>query len=417
MTPKPKTQWPEEAVEKLVSMLKDWGGGWDTDNATTAVEGFLDALTPYVPQHSGNDQQGKGAIPEYTIARCTVHRVELETRPHDFAICPECGDFPPSIEHVIVVARADLQATPQHSVGLSEEERGVLREIAAALASTHQPTAAAFLRDLAERGESTEKAGLAQALREFDAWLSFRGEFREVLLAFRKAFGTDTGDPCPNAPVCQNCISSHEDGVCLPHERAAAERGGERCCCGHTRKWHGHGGAGGCEASPTCGCKRFLAEGGLAVERLADEAVKFAHDKMHDPEGADPSAMNAATDCALTEPQCSGCGRFAVNCVCTNLAEHPASPNTGLEARISELEGKLEDQGQEAQRFERQWVEAEKKVVDRDLLIAGLEAGLEGIETFIESVRDWTGNHPDERDETLETVRALLSKYRAGGKQ
>ena len=29
-------------------------------------------------------------------------------------------------------------------------------------------------------------------LTEFDAWLSFRPEFAEVLTAFRKAFGTDT---------------------------------------------------------------------------------------------------------------------------------------------------------------------------------------------------------------------------------
>lgn len=29
-------------------------------------------------------------------------------------------------------------------------------------------------------------------LQEFDAWLSMRGEFREVLDAFRSAFGTDT---------------------------------------------------------------------------------------------------------------------------------------------------------------------------------------------------------------------------------
>jgi hypothetical protein len=29
-------------------------------------------------------------------------------------------------------------------------------------------------------------------LFEFDAWLSFRPEYREVLEAFREAFGTDT---------------------------------------------------------------------------------------------------------------------------------------------------------------------------------------------------------------------------------
>jgi hypothetical protein len=33
---------------------------------------------------------------------------------------------------------------------------------------------------------------LEDNLVEFDAWLSFRGEFGEVLVAFRKAFGTDT---------------------------------------------------------------------------------------------------------------------------------------------------------------------------------------------------------------------------------
>lgn len=31
-----------------------------------------------------------------------------------------------------------------------------------------------------------------RVLVEFDAWLSFRGEFSEVLTAFREAFGTDT---------------------------------------------------------------------------------------------------------------------------------------------------------------------------------------------------------------------------------
>lgn len=33
---------------------------------------------------------------------------------------------------------------------------------------------------------------LTKQMQEFDAWLSFRGEFSEVLAAFRKAFGTDT---------------------------------------------------------------------------------------------------------------------------------------------------------------------------------------------------------------------------------
>lgn len=33
---------------------------------------------------------------------------------------------------------------------------------------------------------------LEENLIEFDAWLFFRGEFNEVLTAFRKAFGTDT---------------------------------------------------------------------------------------------------------------------------------------------------------------------------------------------------------------------------------
>lgn len=70
----------------------------------------------------GDDQQvGAGAVPEYTITRCAVHRTTLETRPHDHAICPECGDFPPSIEHVIVVARADLQAVnPVEQQGVEE---------------------------------------------------------------------------------------------------------------------------------------------------------------------------------------------------------------------------------------------------------------------------------------------------------
>lgn len=35
------------------------------------------------------------------------------------------------------------------------------------------------------------------------------------------------------------------------------------------------------------------------IERLADEAIRFAHDKMFDPDSADPSAMNAATEAAL----------------------------------------------------------------------------------------------------------------------
>ena len=45
-------------------------------------------------------------------------------------------------------------------------------------------------------GDDAAKAAVARAswkqLQEFDAWLSFRGEYSEVLAAFRSAFGTDT---------------------------------------------------------------------------------------------------------------------------------------------------------------------------------------------------------------------------------
>jgi hypothetical protein len=39
---------------------------------------------------------------------------------------------------------------------------------------------------------SKETWGVSEKLVDFDAWLSFRPEYREVLEAFRKAFGTDT---------------------------------------------------------------------------------------------------------------------------------------------------------------------------------------------------------------------------------
>jgi hypothetical protein len=38
-----------------------------------------------------------------------------------------------------------------------------------------------------------ERERAKRALEEFDAWLSFRPEFAEVLTAFRSAFGTNTG--------------------------------------------------------------------------------------------------------------------------------------------------------------------------------------------------------------------------------
>ncbi len=39
---------------------------------------------------------------------------------------------------------------------------------------------------------SDKAAEVKRLLTEFDAWLSFRGEFSEVLAALRKSFGTDT---------------------------------------------------------------------------------------------------------------------------------------------------------------------------------------------------------------------------------
>jgi hypothetical protein len=83
------------------------------------------------------------------------------------------------------------------------------------------------VRALAERPAS-QGPPLAQALREFDAWLSFRPEFRGALAAFRKAFGTDTSAaaiPCPDAPLCQRRQASLADAIkALDRaERAQAE--------------------------------------------------------------------------------------------------------------------------------------------------------------------------------------------------
>lgn len=62
-----------------------------------------------------------------------------------------------------------------------------------------EPTDADKAQLVAAWHQPASDPALLDALREFDAWLSFRGEFAEVLTAFRKAFGAalDLSTPEP----------------------------------------------------------------------------------------------------------------------------------------------------------------------------------------------------------------------------
>jgi len=90
-------------------------------------------------------------------------------------------------------AALDTPDQPQVPSGpLGDEERERLRGIAerAGEGRLLDDPELIFLRRLADQPPTEER--LREKLTEFDAWLSFRGEFSEVLTAFRQSFGTDT---------------------------------------------------------------------------------------------------------------------------------------------------------------------------------------------------------------------------------
>jgi hypothetical protein len=108
-------------------------------------------------------------------------------------VCPECGSSSlasPGCTHLVGVAEVFGDHVPK--------ERTVPRDAVEVFSE-------AEVRDrlkgpeanLDKALEMLTKRRLAiveycEQLREFDAWLSFRGEFAEVLTAFRSAFRTDT---------------------------------------------------------------------------------------------------------------------------------------------------------------------------------------------------------------------------------
>lgn len=63
------------------------------------------------------------------------------------------------------------------------------------------PALAAALPAFTVSIEEEVRERLASDLRDFDAWLSFRPEFAEVLRAFRRAFGTDTSAAASTQPL------------------------------------------------------------------------------------------------------------------------------------------------------------------------------------------------------------------------
>lgn len=71
--------------------------------------------------------------------------------------------------------------------------------------------------DATTQPDSSGEAGQDDKHREFDAWLSFRPEFAEVLTAFRSAFGIDTQKAEPEK-TCPCGAPYSECRGCEPHE-------------------------------------------------------------------------------------------------------------------------------------------------------------------------------------------------------
>ncbi len=96
---------------------------------------------------------------------------------------------------------ADLLAEQANALATEEDEAdGSMTNLERFSLHSFGPTAPANHMDRNPEGkwvrfEDVQRASsqLANDLIEFDAWLSFRPEFKEVKDAFRKAFNTNTG--------------------------------------------------------------------------------------------------------------------------------------------------------------------------------------------------------------------------------
>jgi len=162
-----EVKWTLEQAERVIGDAADWvAPSWLT---------FRDKLRAALEE---------GDHPQASVPPCTCR---YATATYNLMHERSCPRWKPGPEDAATPDQPQVPSGP-----LGDEERERLRGIAerAGEGRLLDDPELIFLRRLADQPPTEER--LREKLTEFDAWLSFRGEFSEVLTAFRQSFGTDT---------------------------------------------------------------------------------------------------------------------------------------------------------------------------------------------------------------------------------